>query len=408
MIFNFQNQRAQRAVMDAIMTRRSFTIPEIAQASGLSMTTVAKYVAHLQGRHVLEVVAPTGAARQKGRQPVLYRMRSDYSHFLGVDVKPFGLHFGLMNLTGDLVAEAHFPDFIFENTYGKVNEICVRVREFLAEHPAIGTVARVNFNFGGRVNSRTGTSASIFNFEDTQEIPLSALLGEHLGLPVFIENDTKAMSYGDYLTRHNPEWRNVLYVNIGWGLGLGIIIDGQIYYGHEGYSGEFGHVRAYDNDIICHCGRKGCLETEVSGRAIFRKLRERVLYHHAATVLSRKIWDNRTVTTLDLVHAVEQGDPLCRELVSAVGRELGFHVAGLINLFNPDCIIVGGHIAQVDERFFLEPLKQEIRKNSFLLMNRSLPVITSPLGANAGIVGACLIARNETLRGLFRSDGERG
>ena len=259
----------------------------------------------------------------------------------------------------------------------------------------------VSVNFGGRVNSRLGTSASIFNFEDTQEIPLSVLLSEHLGLPVFIENDTKAMSYGDYLRCGNPEWRNVLYVNMGWGLGLGIIIDGRIYYGHDGYSGEFGHIRTYDNEIMCHCGRKGCIETEVSGRAIFRKLRDRVIYRHEPTLLSKKIWENKTVTTLDLVQAVEQGDKLCIELVSSVGRELGSLVAGLINLFNPDCIIVGGPISQVPASYFLEPLKQEIRKNSFLLMTRSLPVVTSPLGTDAGVVGACLIARNETLRTLF-------
>ncbi len=400
MALGFQDQGAKRSVMDAIISHRQFTIPEISRISGLSMTTVSKYVSDLYDKRVVEVL-DSQHPKQKGRQPVVYQLRSDYCYFLGVDVKPFELHLGLMNLTGDLVAVEHFPEFRFENTYGKVNEICLCAREFLSEHQGCGDVVRVNFNFGGRVNSRLGTSASIFNFEDTQEIPLSVLLSEHLGLPVFIENDTKAMSYGDYLRCGNPEWRNVLYVNMGWGLGLGIIIDGRIYYGHDGYSGEFGHIRTYDNEIMCHCGRKGCIETEVSGRAIFRKLRDRVIYRHEPTLLSKKIWENKTVTTLDLVQAVEQGDKLCIELVSSVGRELGSHVAGLINLFNPDCIIVGGPISQVPASYFLEPLKQEIRKNSFLLMTRSLPVVTSPLGTDAGVVGACLIARNETLRTLF-------
>ena len=107
-------------------------------------------------------------------------------------------------------------------------------------------------------------------------MPLTDLLSERLKIPVFIENDTKAMAYGEYASKERSGYENVIYVNVGWGLGLCLIVNGEIYYGKDGYSGEFGHVHMYNNNIMCHCGKKGCIETELSGSAICRKLIERI------------------------------------------------------------------------------------------------------------------------------------
>lgn len=380
-------------VLKAVFREGSFTIPDIAARTGLSVTTIAKYVAELCADKVLQPVDSERSGR-RGRRPNTYRVAADSYCFLGVDIKSFELTIGLMNLKGEMVRVEHVTDFRFENTHNKLDEICTHITRFMAEAASRGggRIVAANFNLGGRVNSRQGTSATIFNFEETREIPLTALLGEYLGIPVFIENDTKAMAYGEYASAGEEFPENMLYVNVGWGLGLCIIINGEIYYGKDGYSGEFGHIHMYNNNVMCHCGKKGCIETEISGSAICRKLIERI-HNHEVSVLSRKVWDGGVITIADLLEAVRLEDPLCIELVSQAGSELGHQLAGLINLLNPDCIVIGGSVAGVAPYYFLQPATLAIHKYSLRLMNQRLAILPSRLGADAGVVGACMIAR---------------
>ena len=276
-------------ILNSIFQKGQFIIPDIASQTGFSVTTIAKYVSELYAEDILEK-GDCLKTNKRGRNPVLYRVKSGTYYFLGVDLKPFELIIGLMNLTGDMVCIERITDFRFENTHNKLDEICTHISQFMLKFQSqnAGKIAGVNFNIGGRVNSHLGTSATIFNFEETREVPLTLLLNERLGIPVFIENDTKAMAYGEYVSENNASQENVIYVNIGWGLGLCIIINGEIYYGKDGYSGEFGHIHMYENNVMCHCGKKGCIETEISGSAVCRKLVERI-YNHEASVLSKKV-----------------------------------------------------------------------------------------------------------------------
>ncbi len=375
---------------------RQFIIPEIAAATGTSMTTISKYVTALQNEGILR---PTGyvETRKKGRRPVLYEFCLDTIFFLGVDIKAFSLSLGLMNIAGELVKESFIPEFRFDNTHGKIEEICQRVQEFIDGYDdGERKVMAANFNLSGRVNSQEGTTASIFNFEGSQANLFTTLLEERFGFPVFVENDSKAMAYGEYDMLSDPDCRNMLYVNVGWGIGMGIIINGEIYYGKDGYAGEMGHVYRYDNNIICHCGKKGCFETEVSGRAICRKLRERI-YNHVPSILTQKVTRNRDITPIDIVNSAKEGDQLCIDLLTETGQELGKMLAGLVNLLNPDKIIIGGVISSSPEEYFLHPVRDMVYRNTLKLLNRHLLISTSDLGEKAGIIGACKIAHHKAL-----------
>ena len=143
---------------------------------------------------------------------------------------------------------------------------------------------------------------------------------------------------------------------------------------------------------MCHCGKVGCLETEVSGQAILRKLTEKV-HAGANSVLAPKIRKGIPITENDILNATEQEDPVCIELVSGVGRELGKQLAGMINIFNPDCIIIGGKLARVSPFYFQQQVAVSVKQYSLKLVSKNLSIITSPLGPNAGIIGAGICAR---------------
>ena len=192
--------------------------------------------------------------------------------------------------------------------------------------------------------------------------------------------------------------KDIIFVNVSWGLGIGIIIDGKIYKGKSGFSGEFGHVNAFDNEIICHCGKKGCLETEASGSALHRTLLERILKGENS-ILSNRINMENPLTLDEIIAAVNKEDLLCIEIVEEIGQKLGKQIAGLINIFNPELVIIGGTLSLTGD-YITQPIKTAVRKYSLNLVNKDSAITTSKLKDKAGIVGACMLARSRMFEGV--------
>lgn len=377
-------------VLRHVMEHGTFTIPDIVGKTGISATTVAKYVFDMQQDNIL-TVQDTVKTDHRGRRPLLYGIKPDSKHFIGVDIKNSSMSIGLMDISGKMIKIVTDDKFRFENVFSKFEEICLAVENFIRNEGE--TITSICFTIGGRVNTFLGTSASHFNFEELGDSSLADFLSSRFGCKVIIENDTKAMTYGEFLSLTDKNVRNFLYVNIGWGLGLGIVVDGKQLHGASGYAGEFGHMPFYGNNVICHCGKKGCVETEVSGSAISRKLISHIR-NGEQSVLSSRVLKGDTPTIQDILHAAEKEDPLCVELVSQTGSELGRHLAGLINLFNPDCIMIGGTLSRAATYYFFHPMSASIRKYSLKLISRNVSVVPSVLGDNAGVTGACYVARN--------------
>lgn len=222
---------------------------------------------------------------------------------------------------------------------------------------------------------------------------MADVLSEKLGHKVTIDNDTRAMTYGEYMQGCVKGEKDIIFVNVSWGVGIGIIIDGKVYTGKSGFSGEFGHVNAYDNEIICHCGKKGCLETEASGSALHRILLERIKSGESSILSTRISGEEDPITLDEIITAVNKEDLLCIEIVEEIGQKLGKQIAGLINIFNPELVIIGGTLSLTGD-YITQPIKTAVRKYSLNLVNKDSAIITSKLKDKAGIVGACMLARS--------------
>ena len=390
------------AILKRIMEYGTFTIPDIVDETGISPSTISKYVFDMQDEGVI-VNIDTVKADRRGRRPVLYGLKAGSVYFVGVDIKNFSLGIGLMDLSGNLLKLVTDNDFRFVNSYSNLEDVCTAVDAFLSGLGDIRReqVAGVCFAIGGRINSRQGTSASMYNLEEFRDTPLAEFLEKRLGCRVMIENDTKVMTYGEYMElRKSEDIRDMLYVNIGWGLGLGVVIDGKLIRGHMGYAGELGHIPFYDNNVICHCGKKGCIETEVSGNAVYRKLTERIRKGESS-ILTQKVMRGDVITIRDMLYAAEKEDSLCVNLISSMGSELGRHIAGMINIFNPECIMIGGTFSKAAAYYFLYPMRDAIRKYSLKLISNDVKVLSSKFGDDAGVFGACMVARNTVFNELF-------
>ena len=365
------------------------TLTDLSKELDLSVPTVTKFVSEMcEEGYINEYgkLETTG-----GRHPILYGLNPESGYFIGVDIKKFAVNIGLINFKGDMVDLKMDIPYKLENTPEALEELCKIISNFIKKTKIkTDKILNININISGRVNPELGYSFSHFNFS---ERPLAEILTEKIGYQISIDNDTRAMTYGEFLRGCVKGEKDIIFVNISWGLGIGIIIDGKVYTGKSGFSGEFGHVNVFDNEILCHCGKKGCLETEASGSALHRILLERIK-NGASSILSNRINTCETPLTLDeIIAAVNKEDLLCIEIVEEIGQKLGKHIAGLINIFNPELVIIGGTLSQTED-YITQPIKSAIRKYSLNLVNKDSAITTSKLKGEAGVIGACMLARS--------------
>lgn len=365
------------------------TITDLSKELDLSVPTVTKFIVEMCEDGYINDYGKLETSG--GRHPNLYGLNPKSGYFIGVDIKHFAINIGLINFKGDMVELKMNIPYRLENTPEAMEGLCKSIANFIKK---VGInpekILNICINISGRVNPESGYSFSLFNYS---ERPLAEILSEKIGHPVCIDNDTRAMTYGEYMQGCVKGEKNILFVNVSWGLAIGIIINGEIYTGKSGFSGEFGHINAFDNEILCHCGKKGCLETEASGSALHRILLERIR-NGESSILSDRITAQAPSLTLDeIIAAVNKEDLLCIEIVEEIGQKLGKQIAGLINIFNPELVIIGGTLSLTGD-YITQPIKTAIRKYSLNLVNKDSVIITSKLKDKAGVVGACMLARS--------------
>ena len=365
------------------------TLADLGKELNFSVPTVTKMVGEL-----IEdgIVMDFGKMETPGgRRPNIYGLNQSSGYFIGVDISQKRVHIGLINFKGDLIDEQMDISFEEAQPHERFERLCEIIEDFMS-HTVVprDKILSIGINISGRVNPQTGHSYSFFYFD---ERPLTEMFEEKLGIDVSIDNDSRAMAYGEYIKGRVQAEKNIIYVNVGWGLGLGIIVNGQLYYGKSGFSGEFGHITAFENEILCHCGKKGCLETEASGSALYRKFLEK-LHNGQSSLLTQQKENEDEITLNDIIDVALQEDILAIELIEEVGNTLGKHVAGLINLFNPELVIIGGTLANAGDYLIL-PLRSAIKKYSLNLVNKDSSIKVSKLGDKAGLLGASLLARSK-------------
>ncbi len=383
-----KNIQIKKEIINHFVNNGNDTIAELSKGLDLSVPTVTKLIGELSDKGL---VADFGKIQTAGgRYPNVYGLNPSSVYFIGVDMTRHHLNIALMDFKGDIVKYEMGISYMYENTTDSFDVLCEHIQKFIRETGELKQkIYNICLNISGRVNPESGYSYSSFYFS---EEPISNILSNRLNYKVTVDNDTRSMAYGEFMKGAVQGESNVIFVNVSWGLGIGIIIDKKLYYGKSGFSGEFGHFPIFDNEIICHCGKKGCLETEASGLAIHRMVLERI-NKGESSILTQQVKDLNKLTLTDIVKATNMEDPLCIEIMEEVGFKLGKYVAGLINIFNPELVVIGGQVAET-EGFIMLPIRSAVRKHSLGLVNKDTQIIPSKLKNKAGVVGACMIARS--------------
>jgi glucokinase len=249
----------------------------------------------------------------------------------------------------------------------------------------------------GISNPETGVVFTSPNLPGWHNVPLGKTIERRSGKPTFLVNDANAAAIGELHFGAGKDARNFIYVTVSTGIGGGIIIDGQLYSGSTGTAGEIGHMAIVSGGPRCNCGNTGCWETLASGSALAREALRRIGEGTPTSILGYVDGDVRKVTAKVIHAAAERNDRLARELIGQTAYYLGVGLANLINIFNPELVVIGGGLSNMGD-ILLKPAFQVASKRAFSQACKTARFARATLGGNSGVLGAAAFALAELKR----------
>jgi len=367
--------RNKLKVLKAVFKQEMLSVGELSKAIGLSFPTVHALVADLQERNVL--ISRDKGESIGGRKPLLYRINKAFFKVLCVEIERFSVRLVVLDNSNDeIYPSRHYAHELSEDSSG-VQRLVEIIHEYLKEVGAqLADVSAVGLDMPGLVDSASGTNHTFFVDEGFN---LRDYLSKELGKYVAIINDVKAAALSElvYGAAHNK--KNVLVILMDWGIGLGIIADGQVYMGNNGFSGEMGHMVFEEDGELCYCGKRGCLETIASGIYLVNQARADI--EAGIPTLLKNLPNIQDLQPQDIIKVATQGDQYAIDLISSLGRNLGKAMSLLIQILNPESIVLSGKFAQAGALITI-PIQQSLNTYTMNSIGKNCEVEVSSLGVN--------------------------
>ncbi len=323
---------------------------------------------------------------------------------LGIDIGGTNVSVGAIPFEGGRPLGFHTePTDAGRGPKAVVDRVVELVRETIREVAgegggALREFAGVGIGSPGPLDRKTGTVISTPNL-GWRNFPLRDLVANALGLPATLDNDANAATYGEWWLGAGRGARILVGLTLGTGIGGGIVFDGELYHGMTDAAAEIGHMTIESTGRKCKCGNYGCLEQYASGPAVAARAIEGI-EAGARSILPEMVSDLREITAQTVFEAVVKGDPYAAEVMKETARFLGAGVASLINVLNPDRVVIAGGVTRAGDHLFL-PLRDEVRRRAFQVAVEACTIVPAELGPHAGVVvGAVACFKKETYGSL--------
>lgn len=363
------------------------SIPEISDYIKTSVPTGTKLTKELlQNQYIVE---EGKKETDNGRRPTTYAPNTNKFYVVGVEILEKFIHASLLNINLETVHQAANRQFKLKDTKACLDEIIEFIQNMVTESGInIDQIIGVGIGMTGSVNGHTGEPLDYFK---KQAISFKKYLEKELHWPIILDNDTRAIGIAEQVMGTAKGVENVLVVKVSRSLGLSIILNREMIMGGMGVAGNLAHIRFKDGERLCACGKQGCLGTEVSGDILLLDLIEAInqggksLHFHEDKIGSYQYHD--------ILDAVLNGDALAIKLLQVQGDKLGQALGNIVNLLNPDLIVIGGEFVMVQD-FMLDAIKIGIKKTALLNSLKSCRIEASTLGRYlSSKAGACMLLK---------------
>jgi len=379
---SYKKYLLKKQIIEIFYKEGNKTIPKLCEITNNSVPNITNLLGELSNDGW---ICSFGMGHSKGgRKPTLYGINTNIGYILGIDLSRqytrmciFNLHNNyigeILELNEGLSNSGNILTFLKESVDKLLNTNNIQIEQILG----------IGIAIPGFIDIRKGVS---YSYPQLGDKPLKETFEDILNRPVFIEHDTRTIALGEKWFGLAKNITDVLFLNIGSGIGLSMILNGNLFRGHSGFSGEFGHIQMDPEGELCYCGKVGCLETVASGTAIVKRSKEIIL--KGKNTLISKITDNNPekIKLKTIIDAANLGDQFAIELLEEASEYLSKGISILIHLFNPEAIIIGGEMAYADS-LIKDPIQQKISKYTITLMKQDTQILVSQLKGEAALLG---------------------
>ncbi|QES89562.1 ROK family protein [Rhizosphaericola mali] len=387
-----------KTIFNLLYEHRYLSGFDLSKKIGKSLTLTNSVISKLVN---IGLIVEAGLAESSGgRKPIVYSLNSEAYYIVTVSMDQFSAQFGLLDLANNVILPIETIN-ISLNTCRNLHEILLLNLEKIISSSNFKEkrILGIGVAMPGFVDSKNGINYSFVN-ELPKKDTLRNYIQDNLNIPVFIDNDSSIIALAEKKFGLAKDTKNAMVVNFGWGIGLGIISNGELYRGEDGFAGEFSHIPLFNNNKICSCGKIGCLETETSFSFILEKLMS-FIDEGRPSLLAKKLRENENTANLAaFFRAVESGDLLSLEVLSEAAYNIGRGIAILIHIFNPKKIIISGKGALLGN-ILLPPIQQAINEHCINRLASNITLEISQLKQNAELIGAACLVVDHMSENLF-------
>jgi glucokinase len=312
-------------------------------------------------------------------------------YVVGIDLGGTKVYTALADSRGRLLAETRVKIGEARDPDDVISLIADTFHEVIRLAPVAGVIPEaVGIGSPGPLDPAAGVVYSSPNL-GWRDVPLGRKLEDTLGIPVLVENDANLAALGEYAFGAGRGARHMVYVTVSTGIGGGLILDGRIYRGISGGAGEVGHMVLEPDGPLCGCSRRGCLEALASGTAMANRARELAAAGRGGAILSRAGGNPAGITAVEVAGAAAAGDAEAAAIISGAGKYLGMGMANVINLLNPERLVLGGGAMDAGGTLW-DSMKKELSARTMRPALDNVSVVRAGLGGKSGLMGAVLLA----------------
>jgi predicted NBD/HSP70 family sugar kinase len=322
-----------------------------------------------------------------GRRPQTYSLKSDLMYVVAVAMDQLITRMAIVDMRNNLKGQVEKVELKLSDNPNAVKELRKNIIKFIEESKIPkNKIAGIGIGMPGFVDVIKGINHSFLKIDEGSIV---SYIESEVGLPVLIDNDSSLIALAELRLGEARNRQNVMVININWGVGLGMILNGELFRGYNGFAGEFSHIPLFTNNKMCSCGKSGCLETETSLLVVAEKAVEG-LKKGKVSRLKNIVLENIEETAAAIMDAADKGDKFAIELFSEAGYNIGRGVAILIHLLNPELIVLSGRGAGVG-KLWLAPIQQAINEHCIPKIAENTEIKISSLGFQAELIGAAAL-----------------
>lgn len=362
-------------LMMTLFDKEMLSLGELVQDVGLSFPTMNNLILDLHQRKLL--VPKEKGESIGGRKPVLYQLNDGVFNVLCVEVERFAIRLVVMDNNNNILFPRKSYPFEISTNNGDIEDLINVIKQYQADLDIDErSISAIGLSMPGLINYKNGRNETFYN---KNKLNISEYLKKKIGKHVAVINDVKgaALSELAYGAAQNKE--NVLVILMDWGIGLGVIIDGKVYMGNEGFAGEMGHMVFVDEGELCYCGKRGCLETIASGIFLVNQARQDI--ENGVPTLLKNLPNLADLQPQHIIQVANQGDQYAIDLIANLGNNLGKAISFLIQVLNPESVVLSGKFAKAGSLITI-PIQQSLNKYTMNAIRQQCEIQLSSLGEN--------------------------